>query len=137
MNDHPNSVKAASFYSEHLPTQVVERGDGWIVMETEFEAQHLNAANVVHGGVIAALLDIASAGGASTSAGELGRAYGITLSFTVNFLTGAKIGKARIEGRVTGGGRKTKFVDGKLTDAAGNLCATSTATVKVIDLAAG
>jgi len=127
-------LKAAPFYQEHLPTKVIHHGDGRMKMEIDFTDLHLNAAGVVHGGVLAALLDVASAGGGSATIEDAERAYGVTVSLTINFVRGAVAGPAQIEGVVIGGGRKTKFVEGKIHDSSGNLVATSTSTVKVIDL---
>ena len=135
MSTPTRELKAAPFYQEHLPTRVLHHGDGCMKMEIDFTDLHLNAAGVVHGGVIAALLDVASAGGGSATSTDAERAYGVTMSLTVNFIKGAVAGPAKIEGVAIGGGRKTKFVEGKMHDSTGSLVATSTSTVKVIDLA--
>ncbi len=140
MSDHPGEVatepKAADFYRDHLPTHTVEKGPGRVVLEFEFTQAHLNAAGMVHGGVISALLDVAAAGAAAMTAEDAVRAYGITISLTVNFIAGAQAGRARISGETIGGGRRTKFVDCRLNDSTGTLCATASATVKVVDLGA-
>ena len=45
----------------------------------------------------------------------------------------ARVGPVRCTGRKVGGGRKTVFTEGELRDLEGNLLATASAPVKVID----
>lgn len=130
-----NQIKGAPILSEHMPVRVVERGDGFYVLETEFTAYHLNAAGVVHGGVIAAFLDCGLACGGASGVDRGEGKYGVTVSMTVNFVAEARTGLHRLEARVIGGGARTKFVDARIMDPAGRgPVATATATVKVIDM---
>ncbi len=129
-----NQVRGAPLFAAHMPTQVLERGPHGVVLETAFSAPHLNAAGTVHGGVIAALIDIAITGAAKASVNDGVGTFGVTLSLTINFIRAAGPGRARCESAVTGGGSRTKFVDAKLFDSDGHLVATATSTVRVIDL---
>ncbi len=129
-----NDIRAAPLFAEHMPTQVLARGPDGVVLETTFSAPHLNAAGTVHGGVIASLIDIAITGAAKASVNNGVGTFGVTLSLTINFIQLVRPGHARCESAVTGGGNRTKFVDAKLFDSDGNLLATATSTVRVIDL---
>ncbi len=124
----------APIFSEHMPVQAIERGPDQVVLETAFTAHHLNAAGTVHGGVLAALLDMAVTGAAKASVNNGIGAFGVTMSMTINFICAAGPGRARCESRILGGGRRTKFVDARIADAGGELVATATATVRVVDL---
>ena len=129
-----NKVRGAPLLAEQMPTQVIERGPDGVVLETEFAAPHLNAAGTVHGGMLASLFDLAITGAAKDSINDGVGVFGVTLSLTMNFMQPVRAGRARCEGRVMGGGSRTKFVDAKLFDREGQLVATATATVRVIDL---
>ncbi|MCZ6875639.1 MAG: PaaI family thioesterase [bacterium] len=129
-----NDIRGAPLFAEHMPTQVVERGPDRVVLETEFTPPHLNAAGTVHGGILATLFDIAVTGAAKSSVNNGIGTFGITLSLTMNFIQPLSPGHARCEGVVTGGGNRTKFVDAKIFDSQGQLAATATSTVRVIDL---
>lgn len=129
-----NESRGAPLFAEHMPIQAIARGPEGIILETEFAAPHLNAAGTVHGGLLASLFDIAITGAAKASVNNGVGTFGITLSLTMNFLLPVNPGRARCEGSVTGGGNRTKFVDAKLFDSQGQLAATATSTVRVIDL---
>ncbi|ETW92991.1 MAG: hypothetical protein ETSY1_41200 [Candidatus Entotheonella factor] len=129
-----NDIRGAPLFAEHMPTQVIERSPDGVVLETEFTAPHLNAAGTVHGGLLASLFDIAITGAAKASVNNGIGTFGITLSLTMNFIHPVRPGRARCESVVMGGGHRTKFVDAKLFDDQGQLAATATSTVRVIDL---
>lgn len=131
-----NQFRGAPIWRDHLPIRIVTLEDGFYELETEFTEYHLNAAGVVHGGVIAAFLDCGVAGGGASGVDRGQGKYGVTISITVNFVREARPGPHRLEARVIGGGARTKFVDARVLDADGTgPVATATATVKVIDLA--
>lgn len=125
-------VDPAPFIAQHLPLKVGSRADGTVIAEIDFTADHLNKAKVVHGGAVAAVLDVAVATAASRAHEGEGRGYGLTMSLTINYLSAAQAGLARIKAWVTGGGRATKFVNAELVDSTGVLVATATSTLKVV-----
>ena len=129
-----NESRGAPLFAEHMPTHVVERGPERVVLETEFSGPHLNAAGTVHGGMIASLFDMALTGAAKASVNDGVGTFGVTLSLTIHFMQPVGSGRARCESVVMGGGSRTKFVDAKLFDSMGQLAATATSTVRVIDL---
>ena len=129
-----NEIKGAPLLSEHMPVSVIERGDGFYVIETSFTDYHLNAAGSVHGGIIAAFLDCGIAGGGASSRNRGVGMYGVTITMNVNFVRSARAGDARVTARVIGGGASTKFVEAELTDGADGPVATASATVKVIEM---
>lgn len=128
-----NDVRGAPILSEHMPVQVRERGAGRVVFETAYGAKHLNAIGTVHGGMLASLLDMVVTGAAASAVNDGVNTFGVTISFTINFVRALGPGRARCEGVVTGGGARTKFVDARIYDAAGELVTTATATVRVVE----
>ncbi|SFK04734.1 PaaI family thioesterase [Celeribacter neptunius] len=111
------------------------RMTGWDRDYARFEAEIapflLNRSEIPHGGVYATMLDTAMGyAGAYTGEAE-DRRMTLTLSLTINYLSRPK-GKLLIaEGHRVGGGAKTFFTEGRLTDETGELIATGQGTFRV------
>ena len=93
-----------------------------------------NPMGVVHGGMIATLLDSAM-GCAVHSTLPAGRGY-TTLEIKVNYLRAvtAASGDLTAEGRVVHAGRRTGVAEAVLKDASGATCATASTTCLLFDL---
>ena len=128
-------MSPAPLFAAHLPIEKLTHGDGRFTSATVFTEEHLNNGGAVHGGFIAAILDVALAAGGSAASDDPD-AYGITISITVNFVQPLGLGRASVESQTVGGGRTTKFVEAKLRDETGEICATASGTVRVTVLAA-
>ena len=100
------------------------------ICRLQADARHLNRSGVVHGGLLATLLDNASGVAASLTLDPTGRRPFVTLSLTTHFLAPAHEGLLEARGRVTGGGRRTLFIDAELHDGDGRLVATSCGVFK-------
>ncbi len=94
------------------------------------DERHLNRSGVVHGGLLATLLDNASGVTASLTVDPAGRRPFVTLSLTTHFLAPAGVGLLEARARITGGGRRTLFIDAELHDGDGRLIATSSGVFK-------
>ena len=96
-------------FLEMLGTKVEEWRDGYVRISLEIRPEHLNRAGVIHGGVLATLLD--HGGGFSglfcTEPGN--RRYGMTLSMACNFIAQSKTGKVYVTGTRTSAGRRIYF----------------------------
>lgn len=90
----------------------------------------LNRQGVLHGGVTATLLDTASGITASLTGDDQGLTPFVTLSLNVSYVAAATKGKVRATGRITGGGKGTKFVSCELRDEGNRLIAASTGVFK-------
>ncbi|WFU41514.1 PaaI family thioesterase [Bradyrhizobium sp. CB82] len=101
------------------------------VMKVEMQArpEFLNPAGVIHGGILAAMLDetLAPTLAATLGAGE----FAPTLELKVNFIAPAKVGRILGTGRIVSRGRSICFLEGQLHDDAANLLATATGTSKI------
>ncbi len=105
--------------------------DGRARCHLTIDARHANRHGRLHGGIIACLLDNAMGATGSLAVDDSGLWPMLTLSMTTNFLASAQQGDAvTATGRLTGGGRKIKFVDGVLTRQDGAVIATATGTFK-------
>ncbi len=89
-------------------------------------AKHGNRYGIVHGGVLASLLDTAM-GFAGCYNGDPDKPIlAMTLSMTTNFVSVAR-GKVLVaQGRKTGGGARTFFAEATVTDDTGAVIATAT-----------
>lgn len=89
-----------------------------------------NRAGVVQGGVLAAMLDEGMA--LAAVAMDEFRTFVPTLELKVSFVAPAKPGRFVAEGEVVRKGKSVAFVEGRLFDAAGELVATASTTVRIV-----
>lgn len=90
----------------------------------------LNRFGALHGGMTAAMMDdlMSIAAGLTLQWGEISP----TLEMKVSYIAMAKPGRLLGEARIVKRGRSVMFLEATLTDAAGTLIATATATCSVI-----
>jgi acyl-CoA thioesterase len=93
----------------------VEKSQGHLVLEMEIREEVCNRREVVHGGVLSALLDC-SLGGAVV-AGLKPEEWCATLQLSVQYIRGARKGPLRATGEMTGRGRHCAFARGEVLDA--------------------
>ncbi len=92
---------------------------------------HLNRNGMLHGGIIAMLLDSACGFSASMALGGDALTPVVTVSLTTQFVAGAPAGaEVTALGTVSGGGRKISHVTGELRDGDGRLLATAQGVFK-------
>ncbi|MCB0221937.1 MAG: PaaI family thioesterase [Chrysiogenetes bacterium] len=96
-------------------------------------AEHLGRTlNVLHGGAIAALIDLAAGVAALSDFEKIESLNAATLNLLTNYLSAGAPGKDVIAtGRVRKRGRSIVVVDVDIEDAEGKLIATGTATYKM------
>lgn len=111
----------------------VEVADGRAVFEGIPGPETYNPMGTVHGGYAATLLDSAC-GIATVSKLRAGQSM-TTLELKVAYHRAmtAETGKVRAEGVVISIGRRVAFTEAKLTDSAGQLVASATSTLLVIN----
>lgn len=130
----------AKIVSGELPQAPIANLLGWkfldfdpaqqvIRVEMQARPEFINPAGVIHGGMLAAMLDetLSPALAATLGPGE----FAPTLEIKVNFISPAKVGRVLGTGRVVSRGRSICFMEGQLHDEQGNLLATASATSKV------
>jgi acyl-CoA thioesterase len=117
----------------YLGVEVAEAREGWVRLRVPVRDELRNAPGApLHGGVYAALTDMAVGGALSTmheaSAGGVGQT---TLDLNVSFI-GAGTGDVVAEGRIIRRGRTIAFGEATITDAAGKLLAVGRATYMIL-----
>ena len=106
-----------------LDIRTVEISENHVVLEMPASENAMNAERRPHGGVVAALIDHV----AGTVAGLLAKNRSLTADLNIRFLTAAKGGILRAEGRILRAGRRLTVVEVKITDELGTKVAQATA----------
>lgn len=118
--------------TQRLVGYVVDVGhpDGFARCWLDVDERHLNRHNVLHGGIATVLLDNASGTAGSLTVDDAGLTPFLTISMTTQFLASGKPGRVTAIGKVTGGGRSTKFIAAELRHEDGTLIASSSGVYK-------
>ncbi|MBC7246386.1 MAG: PaaI family thioesterase [Actinobacteria bacterium] len=117
------------FY-RHLGMEVLEMGEGRARLRLEVREEHKNLYGILHGGVLAALLDSTCSIAVGTLLGE-GEAA-VTLDQRINFISNVSGGVLYGEGKALHKGRYTGVGQGEVRDEEGNLVAAGMTTVFVV-----
>lgn len=117
----------------YLGVEVAEAVEGRVRLRVRARDELRNAPGApVHGGVFAALTDMAVGGALATmheaSAGGVGQ---VTLDLNVSFI-GAGTGDVYAEGRIIRRGRSVAFGEASITDEAGKVVAVGRATYLIV-----
>lgn len=103
-------------FGQMMGFRVVEWRDGFVRMEMDVRPDHLNRSGVLHGGIIATLLDTAC-GYAGTWCSKPGNVrWVVTVSLSTNFVAQMREGTVSVVGRRRGGGRKIFFASAEARD---------------------
>lgn len=115
----------------------VGMGDGTARCWLDLDHRHLNRHDRLHGGIAATLLDNVSGAVCSLSMDPTGRHPWLTLAMNVSYLAPGLPGRITATARISGGGRRTRFVEAELRHEDGTLIATSTGVFQPIRSAPG
>lgn len=107
-----------------LGMEIRDWSEGYARWELPITPRLGNRYGIPHGGVYAALLDTAMGFAGCYTGDPDDRPLAMTLSLNVNYLSQPKGEVLIAEGRRTGGGRKTYFGEGVITDDLGTKIAT-------------
>ena len=124
MTETQHSVESP--FLEMLGTRIEEWRDGYVRISLVLRPEHLNRAGVVHGGLLATLLDHGGGACGLYCAVPGNARYGMTLSLTCNFIAQTNTGVLTTVGRRTAGGRKIYFAQTEVLDADGKAIASGT-----------
>jgi uncharacterized protein (TIGR00369 family) len=107
----------------------IDSDEGWVKIAYDLGEPHFNRFGALHGGAIACVMDdvLAIAAGLVLQWGEIAP----TLEMKVSYLAQGAAGKHIAEARVLRRGRQVNFLEATLTNDAGKLIATSSATIMI------
>lgn len=131
-----------SFFAQGAAPPVAEHL-GWTLMDHDrlagsvkvlFEAkpEFLNFGGTVQGGIIAAMLDDTIGPAVIIKAGKPLLIQ--TIDLHTHFMRPVPLGKVFTEGQCTHLGRTIAYMEGKLFDADGRLCARATASARITEI---
>ena len=127
-------VIAVTPFMKHLGMEFVEAGEGYAKLRLRFQKENSTAADALHGGAVASLIDTTGAMAAWTTA-EIAtpRYFGSTVGITANYLS-AVIGEdCFAEGRVLKRGKEIIYSEVRVTNEAGKLLAQGTVIYRIIE----
>ncbi len=121
-------------FAAQLGMEFVDGGEGWVKLRLPFKKENTTAADALHGGAIASLIDTTGSMAAWTTS-EIGnlRYFGSTVGMTVNYLSGVLSQECFAEGRVLKRGKEIIYSEVRVTDADGKLCAQGTVIYRIVD----
>lgn len=120
---------ASSEFHRSFGMEVDDASHGAVTLGWQAQPRHLNLQGLVHGGVLATLLDTAM-GLAVRSAIEPGRRH-VTVEMGVHYLRPAHPGRLRAHGRVVRVGRELAFAEADVVDPQDRVLARATGTFSV------
>lgn len=114
-----NPLSAAivrSPFGRRLGAETVEVEPDRVVVRLPFTDENVTAGDMVHGGAIASLIDIAATAAAWSGIDDPAGHRGTTIGFAVTFLSAARSTELRAEARVRRRGKSICFVDVAVRD---------------------
>lgn len=120
---------AASAFHRAFGLEILDADRGAVELGWQARPEHLNLQGLVHGGVLATLLDTAM-GLAVRTGLESGRRH-VTVEMGVHYVRPAHPGPVRARGRTTRVGREIAFAEAEVVDVEGRVLARATGTFSV------
>ena len=115
-----------SAFAAAMGLEITAWEEGFVRLEAPIAPWHLNRTSVIHGGIAAAMIDMACGFAGIYSPPGAPPRHALTLSLTVNFTGQTNDGRMIAEGRVKSSGRRIYFTEAVLTDDAGQMLAFGT-----------
>lgn len=109
--------------------RVVEMADGRAVIEYEVGPQMCHSGGVAQGGFVCGWIDAAMAHASMSLQPDL---TPMSLELKVSYFAPARPGRVIAEGWIERRGKATCFAEGRLLDAAGNVLAKASSTIRLI-----
>lgn len=110
----------------------LDRHAGTCTVTLELEDKHLNRHGILHGGMVATLLDVVCGNTASHYFDPIDHAPLVTVSLNLNYVAAARAGTVTATARPAGGGKSIAYINGELRDAEGQMLATASGIFKRI-----
>jgi len=131
MSIAPHLIEAPYALQRHLGFDITEWSEDFARVELPMLPHLMNRYGIPHGGVYATLLDTAMGFCGCFTGDADHKRLAMTLSLNVNYEGQAKGKHLICEGKRTGGGAKTFFASGLITDELGTRIASGTGVFRV------
>ncbi|UZD91561.1 PaaI family thioesterase [Cognatishimia activa] len=113
-----------SAFQTHMGYRLTHWEEGYARLEQLIAPFLLNRMGIPHGGNYCTILDTAMGFSGVYTGDPERKGYALTLSLNVNFIAPAQGDLLVVEAEVSGGGKRTFFAHGRITDRQGRLIAT-------------
>lgn len=110
----------------------MDQRDGSCRVTLDLMPQHLNRNGVLHGGIVAMLLDVVCGNTASAYFDRVVHPPLVTVSLNISYVAAARAGRVTATAQAKGGGRSLAYVNGELRGEDSALLATATGIFKRI-----
>ncbi|MBE1283869.1 MAG: hotdog fold thioesterase [Rhodobacteraceae bacterium] len=110
----------------------LDRDTGECTVTLDLEPRHLNRHGILHGGMVATLLDVVCGNTASHYFDPVDHAKLVTVSLNINYVGAGRAGRVTATAKSAGGGKSIAYVNGELRDAEGQMLATASGIFKRI-----
>lgn len=117
-------------FLQSLGVELVHWASGAAEFRMPIEARHLNRQGMLHGGLVATLLDAACGYAGLHSAEGEAEVHGVTVMLNIAYLRAARSGNVLARGRVSRNGHRLYFAEASLLDEDGGLLATAQGAFK-------
>jgi uncharacterized protein (TIGR00369 family) len=121
---------AAADFSQWMGLELVTIDEGSSEIRLKIEAHHLNPGRIVHGGVAAAMLDVAAGLAHRTKLGP--DATHVTLQLHINYLKAVGTGVVTAKGTSLQTGKRVGYSESTLYDEDGAVLARASATFLIV-----
>ncbi|MCA9839527.1 MAG: PaaI family thioesterase [Trueperaceae bacterium] len=119
-------------YWQLLGMKIVEAQEGKVKLELELKEEHMQIYGVVHGGVLASLVDSAVGVAVQSTLSDLEGST--TTNLQIMYARPAKAGRLIAEAELIRRGKTIVFGDCRVSDASGELIVHGNATYMILDL---
>lgn len=130
VSDRLKQVQAGAFW-ELIGAKVIKAQNGEATVELVIEPKHLQAYGILHGGVLATLID--NGIGAAVHSLLTDEQASATVDLNIKFLKGISTGVLRAEGKVFKKGRTMMFAECSILDNQEQLIAWGSGTFAILD----
>ncbi len=124
------AINAAPYF-QLLHMRVLDMGLGFAVVEIDLASRHLQPYGIVHGGVLASLIESATSWAVFYGIEDEGAGV-TTVDLKLNYLAPATPGKAIAKGRQIKLGRTLAYADAEVSTEDGRLLAHGTSTLMIL-----
>ena len=124
--DDPGCQQLVGYLTE------MDQRDGSCQVTLDLMPQHLNRHGILHGGIVAMLLDVVCGNTASAFFDRETHPPLVTVSLNTTYVAAAQGGRVTATAQASGGGRSLAFVNGELRGDDGTLLASATGIFKRI-----
>jgi uncharacterized protein (TIGR00369 family) len=137
MSEQPSNADLIRGFMEHSPfgrvlkLEIDEIEPDRVRLSLPFDESIATYADVVHGGAVASLIDVAATAAAWSAAEISDNPRGATVSMSVDYLRAARGKRLTAAARVTRRGSSLCFCDVEVSDADGELVAKGLVTYKL------